>query len=560
MIETLAYTTRPGPSSSSRYIEVYDPDGNFVSRHTTSEECTESIVQYVQSRNVGGRFELRYPNKTVDVGLATIPVPDPVPDPDPTPDPDPVPDPIPDPVPDPVPDPIPDPGQPSYVATHYATVTGAGSHNGSLGNEWTLLEAMQRAVAGNRVRVAGGDYVGPANGDRWNPSFSPSNNGTASNPIVFFAAIPAATNPSSTGLSRLRNNAAIGSNSVTYGVRGYAPFGNQHIIFDGFWTDQANGSAPQPSGGQCCIGGGAIGVQIRRGLFDRATVDGGDNHAAIFAQASIDTVISDCRFRGGNSGANSSHNDAAVSWYGNVRMTLQYSTFERNGSSLMGCGTFVKGPGGNGGNDGVIRFCDFKDNTPGGAACVEVNDAARTGVDIYQNIMVGGRAAFSMDWSSGNNKRVLLRNNVMLNTTGDIGDAGGVISFDGITVEDQVRVRDNIIAHRLDTGNGRGLIFLNTCRLDRMAQWDWNYYHMLSGSPRFRHWAGGNNDYTSLSAWVAYWGGNADSHSQYGGNPFVADGNYRVTGAALTASSVGGPVGAYLSGNEEIGVRANPTY
>ena len=69
MIDDIEFTTRTGPASSSRYIEVYDPDGLFVSRHTNFEECTESAFQYAKARDLGGEYEFRTPNKIMAVEI-----------------------------------------------------------------------------------------------------------------------------------------------------------------------------------------------------------------------------------------------------------------------------------------------------------------------------------------------------------------------------------------------------------------------------------------------------------------------------------------------------------
>jgi hypothetical protein len=67
--------------------------------------------------------------------------------------------------------------EPSSPIDRYVTVTGAGSHNGTLGNEWTLSEACTNASSGMCVWIEKGDY-GSGN-------FIIANNGTADAPIQF---------------------------------------------------------------------------------------------------------------------------------------------------------------------------------------------------------------------------------------------------------------------------------------------------------------------------------------------------------------------------------------
>ncbi|GJM25994.1 MAG: hypothetical protein DHS20C16_24090 [Phycisphaerae bacterium] len=60
----------------------------------------------------------------------------------------------------------------------YVTSTAGGGGDGTLGDPWTLPEAASAAVAGDRVNIKAGTYVLAA-------SFSPSNDGTNSSPIVW---------------------------------------------------------------------------------------------------------------------------------------------------------------------------------------------------------------------------------------------------------------------------------------------------------------------------------------------------------------------------------------
>ena len=75
---------------------------------------------------------------------------------------------------------------PSYTPSHYVTVTGAGSHNGSLGNEWTLEEAMVDAVAGNNIEVADGTYV-DSTATIFTEVFETTNSGSSGSPIVLYS-------------------------------------------------------------------------------------------------------------------------------------------------------------------------------------------------------------------------------------------------------------------------------------------------------------------------------------------------------------------------------------
>lgn len=358
---------------------------------------------------------------------------------------------------------------------------------------------MEQAVAGNVIQVGPGVYTGPQTGDHWLPSFAPANSGTVDDLIIIYAQLPASTNPDAgRQLSKLRNNGPQDADHSTYGVRGYASA--QHVIWDGFWVDQDDGAQPQPSGGQCALGG-ATGVEIRRGLFDRADVAGGDNYASIFAQETVDCVICDCLFRGGTSDVSgtraAARNDAAISMYGNDNLTIEHSTFADNPNNgySMGTAIFVKGSRESGSNSGTIRYCRISGLSPEGSQGIEINAASsrRGGMDIHNNVVVGGGQCIGVDNSSDESKRAQIFNNTFVDTSGTSADWGGVVGVDPHTEEGDITFYDNIVVHFAD----------------------------------------------------------AD-----------AAGDFRVgdDSPARTASSRGGVVGAYGTGNEEVGVRPAPSY
>lgn len=66
--------------------------------------------------------------------------------------------------------------EPTPLVEKYVTVAGAGTHNGTLGNEWTLTEACLYATAGDHVNIAKGTY---------SSTYTINNSGTVENPIIF---------------------------------------------------------------------------------------------------------------------------------------------------------------------------------------------------------------------------------------------------------------------------------------------------------------------------------------------------------------------------------------
>lgn len=67
--------------------------------------------------------------------------------------------------------------EPSSSIFRFVTVSGAGIHNGTVGNEWTLSEACKNATSGMCVWIEKGDYG--------SDNFIVANNGTINSPIKF---------------------------------------------------------------------------------------------------------------------------------------------------------------------------------------------------------------------------------------------------------------------------------------------------------------------------------------------------------------------------------------
>lgn len=347
----------------------------------------------------------------------------------------------------------------SYTATHYvapfASVAGASSDfDAQDSNAWdgaaasnetpvacTMACAMANAVAGSIVQCAAGSYLGTG-GAAWTPTWYPANNGTEGNEIIFFAETPAATNAGSpASLSKLKSATTT---VPTYGGLGYAGTNTHDVIWDGFWCDQADGSYPVASVGQCSIGGGTTRIQIRRALFDRGDIGGGDNFAAIFMQQTDTITVSDCLFRGGaNEGGGGSHNNGAISFYNCEDFLGEYNTFED-----MECGIFVKAHRDSAdGNTGIIRYNLFSNCSVNGIEFNEV-DNAKGGMDFYQNLLL--LSGIKFDWSSDvTGKAVRIFNNTIVDPN-DSGEAP--LQLYPTVGEAGMAFRDNIVV-RSTSGN-----------------------------------------------------------------------------------------------------------
>lgn len=494
-------------------------------------------------------------------------------------------------------------GSPSYTATHYVEAYDGGAGPGTsdfdtqtsgafaaaaASNETpvpcTIWCALTYATAGDMVQLAPGLYVGnpnPAVQNRFKPRFRPANNGTSGNPIIFFAENPAATNLGSPSLftELTANQATLPANpQPTFGCYGETlqAEGQEYIIWDGIYVSQENGA--HPFHGQCSLAYHTLDVEIRRCVFDRTETGGGDQFCAINLESATDVRIVDCVFRGGSSNpptGPSSHNDGAITIYSGYNFLIEYCKFMRNEAddSDMGQSIFVKGDkGGANGNHGVIRYCWMEGqiySSDDGIMSLNYADGSAGGVEVYQNVMWKNWGGISVRVDGTELfKSFNIHHNTIVDTRANDGvDGMGVFTFREMTLEDELTVRDNIVAHLLDNNANRPLIATEVgVDLDECIDFDNQHYFNGFSNPVWNIGVDvdGGTQYTSLETWQAQWT-DVDANATYGDPLFedYANGDLRLqTGSpCLTGASVGnGPRGAYITGSEEIGVRANPTY
>ncbi|MEZ5550328.1 MAG: right-handed parallel beta-helix repeat-containing protein [Pseudomonadales bacterium] len=227
-------------------------------------------------------------------------------------------------------------GNSGYTPTHFASANANGGGSGSASSPWTLEEAMRNAVAGNRVQVEPGIYVGRGTVGRWASAFAPSNSGTSDNPIVFFAA-------NRSGLSYVAGLTTEIRSGGTSGSNGSPAFGapdRSYIIFDGFYTDNnANNNKSSRDTGPVNLNG-SVGCEVRncviKGVENQVT---GDNYCGVRLEVAADCIVSDCYISGFRSdGGSVSQNHAGVMSY-DARNCVVANCEIVN----CGCGIFWKG-------------------------------------------------------------------------------------------------------------------------------------------------------------------------------------------------------------------------
>lgn len=187
-----------------------------------------------------------------------------------------------------------------YVPTHFASPAGAGRHDGSRGNEWTLAEAYANAAAGNRVQFAPGTYIARSGRVRTQAS-TPRNNGTARDPIVFFAEHPAVyhLNQPERHTTWVSDGKLNGTGSVTGHAENVS--GGHYVVWDGISMRQVNGAWESGELGVVSLfAGGNLNVKFLRCLFDQqrqGQLQPGFNWGAVFIQQTSAIEFADCIFQ-----------------------------------------------------------------------------------------------------------------------------------------------------------------------------------------------------------------------------------------------------------------------
>lgn len=289
-----------------------------------------------------------------------------------------------------------------YTPTHYvapfASVSGASNDYTDLGaaayaaatstgTPTTLGTAMARAVAPNKVRVAPGTYSAPHTSDRWVASFSAAaSNSTASDPLVFFAQYPAASNYGSTSL--YSTVAKIGSASGTNNpVLGPGESRN-YIIFDGFYCDETN-ALSAPNGGVFQLHA-TTGSEYRRCVVDRGsgtiTYAVGYNANAFYAESTINCKVRDCRINGYVLRTGGVITQPNLEMYNSTGFVAEYCTLDN-----FGIGMFQKESDTGWSSTGTFRYNLFKN----GGSCLWVQQGAS--YSCHHNLCYNVSTGFEVD-------------------------------------------------------------------------------------------------------------------------------------------------------------------
>lgn len=246
-------------------------------------------------------------------------------------------------------------GPARFVPTHFASPAGAGRHDGTADNEWTLVEAYANAVAGHRVQFAPGTYHAQSGPVR-TQALTPRNSGTAANPIVFFAEHPAVyhrANPErhTTWVSDFKIH---GLGSVT-GHAERVP-GGHYTVWDGISMRQTNGAWNSGELGVVSLFGGTdLQVKFLRCLFDQqgqGQLEPAFNWGAVFIQSTTGIEFGDCVFQN-IPGSLGDENAMPIVTYAAGELEIHHCEFRNNNGGSV----WLKGqPGGNTHDNRPVRL------------------------------------------------------------------------------------------------------------------------------------------------------------------------------------------------------------
>jgi len=475
-----------------------------------------------------------------------------------------------------------------YTVTHYvepfASVSGASGdddvQNGTAftnasnpATPCTIYCALTNAVGPNVVQVGLGVYTVPridsgASGTlRWTPAYSPTGSGSSGNLLIFVAENPAAYTANTALRSKLRCNSIAGGDPgvnacITVGFQGFqgAAPGIEHAVFDGFWVDSDDGAYPFTYG-QGLFGPDNQFCEFRRMVFTRGNdIDAGDNRAAIYSEAVRNCKVLDCAFEGGQDTTGMPHNNACINMYSSEDYTIEHNTFDD-----CNCPIYIKaekssyGGGPALSNSGTIRY-NRMTNLNGDAIVVGESENDDGGFEIAHNLITDCNSGIRVNFTTNSTDHMAnVHHNTIVGITGVSSDGGaGLVVLGGLADVDVLDFNNNIVA-TFSNANSGAIVTADSGSTTLIQSCNYNMFWNGGSTLRFSHESGAA---IALAAWTAANGFDANSTTDDPEFTNAGAGDYTLApgSPALTASSTSGPIGCYVTGSEEIGLRANPTY
>jgi hypothetical protein len=428
------------------------------------------------------------------------------------------------------------------------TGTGTAAGGGTLADPWPISmlrdSTAQARYAGNRVWLMDGSYPIPTTHTDFNaPYWNVAGGADDSNRTVIQS-----LNPRLAILDGL-----VGGSGSSYAAQAIIGTDDQYVTFKDLTIRRASSKLVQILASNVTVEGCHIydlDNQREGGVVgdntDLIRVEGG-LHSRITGIVIRNNSLHDAANQVSGNWYDSTPNAAACKLYSVDGCIFEYNTCYNVSSGInekinsaatisrynfgYNCRAFNHGIGTDASNDGW-------DGTPSSYTC-----------QIYQNVAVN--TEMFHDTQNGGIKQVVnCYNNTYYGQSQLSGSATYVQVFRSGSSADVYNNKNNILW--LTTSSGGGLAYEDAAgqAVSTLVGGTTNY-NLYPGTLR---WLGGT--YTTLAAWRTAVGGEANSDTT---NPnFVSAGtltpeSYKISGAALTASDVGGPVGAYITGSEQIG-------
>lgn len=425
--------------------------------------------------------------------------------------------------------------------------------------------SAQAAQAGDTVSVNAGIYTtgGSTAGAaaRFDVALSPINSGTSGNPITFRGV----------GLVYVRMNGS--SQGPMIGCKD----GTSYVTWDHFQIDDTYGGSVGDTGP--VFFGDSTGCQLlnsdisgHNGSFANGQATYTNNYNAVRLEHAVDALISDNyihRVWGINSAPGAGTvNDAGIMTYSTVRAIIQYNTIFDTGMAIEFKGVTPTIDEANQ-HDNIARFNFLYSNNYGIRIMLSQN------TKVYQNIVKDTSEfalMFGYDGSSvpTSASDAIIANNTVYNQTDNFT---GAVAPDGVTMR-RPQFRNNIL-HTvrnayLNLGNTSPAVQTSA---PQSMQIDRNLIYNANSFAKYNQDFGGST--YSFATWQGTYG--LDINGSNGIDPqFVsatpsAVGDFKLQNVGQSARTMGRdvldlnadgsttdtiPVGAYITGTEEIGVRA----
>jgi hypothetical protein len=425
----------------------------------------------------------------------------------------------------------------------WCTVARAAWGDGYSGSTYASPNTANTAQAGDTVLITAGTYTengAGAGGGRWDVALNPANNGTSGNPITF------------RGVGTVNLRMTSGHRGPTIGADG-----RDYIVWDNITIDDTyNGSVSDtgPVVFHVSIGSQLINstIQGHNGSYSDGHATCIDNYNAVRIEATTNILIK-------NNYISRVHDDALGYGTENQAGIMLYDSagtvVEHNDIFDVGTGVYVKGDHS---ADGwpqelvVVRFNRIYDIDHTGIGLL-----AADRVKVYQNIIKGSYLGLRVyNFASPNSSNITLQNNVIVSANRE-EDAG--ISFGGTTNVVAFRGYNNIFYGSWVEAVNFGAAAPGDVDFEHNVYNGYDAWGSYSGAQRsFATWTGTGQDSASPASITSdpLFVDTTDYKLQ-GGSPAVNLGVdiLDLDGDASTSDNVN--AGAYITGNETIGVESN---